>query len=96
MIPKVVQAKPNPDFTVYVYFADGNIKLYDMKPLLAQGGVFQKISAEDDFISKCTVMNGTLAWDLSGKFDPSNCLDVDPVTIYSNGISVSDPLENVG
>lgn len=95
MIPKVVQVKPNLDFTVHVYFADGIIKLYDMNSFLNKG-VFQQISNDDDFISKCTVMNGTLAWDLSGKFDSSNCIDIDPIVIYSNGVSVSDPLEDVG
>ena len=93
MLKKVIQSKPNPDFTVHVYFADGKIKLFDMKPFLNKG-VFQKISDVDSFLNKCTVMNGTLAWDLSGKFDPTNCIDIDPETIYSTGQDVAvDPLE---
>jgi hypothetical protein len=92
MVPKVVQVKPTSDFKVFVYFDDGKIKLFDMNPFLNKG-VFQQISNATDFIDKCTVMNGALAWDLSGRFDPANCLDIDPVTIYRDGVSVEDPLK---
>ena len=30
----------------------------------------------------CTVMNGTLAWDIEVKRDPYSCLDLDPVKLY--------------
>jgi len=92
MLKKVIQVRPNSDFTVHVYFCDGKIKLYDFKPLLGKG-VFQQISNQNDCLEKCTVMNGTLAWDISGKFDPSQCLDIDPETIYANSVDVKDPLE---
>jgi hypothetical protein len=93
MLKQVIQVNPNPDFTVYIYFSDGKIKLFDMKTFLNKG-VFVQISDLDNFLSKCTVMNGTLAWDLSGKYDPSNCIDIDPEVIYSTSISVAvDPLE---
>jgi len=93
MLKKVIQVKPNSDFTVHIYFTDGKIKLYDMKPFLNKG-VFVQISDADNFLNKCTVMNGTLAWDLSGKFDPTNCIDIDPETVYLNGLDVAlDPLE---
>jgi Protein of unknown function (DUF2442) len=93
MLKKVIQVRPNSDFTVHVYFNDGKIKLYDMKPFLIRG-VFLKISDINDFLNKCTVMNGTLAWDLSGKFDPNQCIDMDPESIYLNSSDVLiDPLE---
>lgn len=95
MLKKIIQVRPNSDFTVHIYFADGHIRLFDMKPFLTKG-IFQKISDLDSFLNKCTVMNGTLAWDLSGKFDESNCIDIDPETIYSDGIIVDDPLEKLG
>lgn len=40
MIPQVVQALAGEDFTVYVYFLDGAIRLLDAKPLLKRSGVF--------------------------------------------------------
>ena len=93
MLKKVIQVMPNSDFTVYIYFSDGKIKLYDMKPFLNKD-IFVQISDVDDFLNKCTVMNGTLAWDLSGKFDPTNCIDMDPESIYTTAVDVAvDPLE---
>lgn len=37
-------------------------------------------------------MNGTLAWDISGKRDPFTCIDIDPLTLYElnkNGAVIS-------
>lgn len=92
MLHEVTQVKPTKDFKVYVYFCDGKIKLYDVSHLLDKG-LFKKISNINDFITKCTVMNGTLAWDIAGNFDQYNCLDIDPETIYEKGVDVSDPLD---
>ena len=36
----------------------------------------------ENFKNTCTVMNGTLAWDISGKMDESDCIDIDPFTLY--------------
>lgn len=91
MIHDVIQVSPTKDFKVYVYFADGKIKLFDMSPFLGQG-VFKQISDVDSFIGKCTVMNHTLAWDVGGNFDEYNCIDIAPDTIYDTGIAVADPL----
>jgi len=88
---EVVQVVPTSDFTVYVYFSDGIIKLYDFTPLLNKG-IFSKISSIESFVDKCTVMNNTLAWDLSGNFDPSSCIDIDPERIYEQSKTVDDPL----
>ena len=91
MLAKVVQVKPNLDFTVHVYFYDGKVKLFDVKPFLHQG-VFKKISELSIFLEKCTVMNGTLAWDIAGGFNEFECIDIDPETIYKTGKDVADPL----
>ena len=90
----VNQVIPRNDFKVYVYFNDGKIKLFDMSHLIGFG-VFKKISDVDVFIKTCTVLNHTLAWDLLGDGDTYNCLDIDPETIYLNGIDVEDPNINI-
>jgi hypothetical protein len=92
MFQTVIQVKPTQDFKVYVYFSDGRIKLYDVTPHIGKG-VYKQISDITIFVSKCTVINHTLAWDLGGNFDPYKCLDIAPETIYSDGIDVADPLE---
>ena len=40
-IPKVLQAVAGENFTIYLYFSDGSVRLYDAKPLLQAGGVFE-------------------------------------------------------
>ena len=90
--PSVVQALAGADFTVYAYFSDGSIKHYDVKPLIRQGGVFEKLADEATFQSALTVLNDTVAWDLTGKYDPTKCIDIDPFEVYE-GESVSDPME---
>lgn len=55
-------------------------------------GVFTPLLDINIFKEKCTVLNYTLAWDLSGTRDEFNCLDIDPCSIYDNGEDVSDPL----
>jgi hypothetical protein len=92
MLHTVIQVHPTRDFKVYVYFSDGRIKLFDMASLIGKG-VFAQISDADVFVEKCTVMNGTLAWDVGGRFNEYECLDIDPETIYSDGTTVADPLE---
>jgi len=96
MIRKIIQVKPRSDYKVYVYFASGEVKLYDVAPLIKKGGIFNQISDLDIFLNKCTVMNGTLAWDIAGNFDKFKCIDIDPETIYSEGKKVKDPLSDEG
>ncbi len=92
-IPSVVQALAGADFTVYAYFSDGSIKLYDVKPLIRQGGVFSQIADEAIFHSALTVLNDTVAWDLVGEYDPTQCIDIDPFEVYE-GKTVGDPMES--
>ena len=66
-------------------------KLFDATDL-KEAGVFQKLKEGDFFKRACTVLNGTLAWDLSGRFDPSECLDLDPDEHYDTCQEVKDPL----
>jgi hypothetical protein len=93
MICSVIQVKPTRDHKVYVYFNDGKIKLYDMSPFIGKG-VFKPLQSIDFFIEHCTVLNDTLAWDVTGTFDPRHCIDIAPETLYTDGIDVADPLSD--
>ena len=77
LIPKVLQAVAGENFTVYLYFNDGSVRLYDAKPLLELGGVFEPLRDEDFFKSRLTVLNDTAAWDVTGNHDPCACVDLD-------------------
>ena len=92
--PVVVQAVPGPDKTVYAYFSDGSIHLFDMKPIIDRGGVFSPLADDRCFAEAITVLNDTVAWDLQGKHDPTDCIDIDPWVIYE-APAVADPLEVV-
>lgn len=80
--PKIFQVVPTDDYKVYVYFDDGKIKCYDAEPLINKGGVFKKIKDKDVFVNTCTIMNNTLAWDVAGKRNAEECIDICPDTIY--------------
>lgn len=89
---EVVQVYPMENYDVAVYFVDGNIKKYNVSHLVGKG-VFSVLEDKDFYKNNCTVLNNTLAWTLDGKYDPSNCLDIAPDTIYEKGISIEDPLK---
>lgn len=81
MFHNVVQVIPHEDYTVYVYFEDGKIVCYDATPLLNKK-VFSPLKDKNFFLNTCTILNDTLAWDVSGNRDVSKCLDIDPDMLY--------------
>ena len=81
-IQKVVQVLPIERYKVLVQFSDGKITCFDALPLLKKT-LFKKLAENDNFFSKAVVLNNTLAWDFSGNFDETQCLDVDPVVLYN-------------
>ena len=92
-MPKVLQAVAGEDFTLYLYFSDGSVRLYDAKPILERGGVFEPMRDENFFREHLTVLNDTAAWDVNGDFDPCSCIDLDPIELYESSVVVADPLE---
>lgn len=87
MFPKVVQVIPMKDYSVYVYFEDGKIVNYDMSKMIEKEA-FRSLRDIDFFMDTCTVMNDTLAWDISRKRDNTSCLDIDPDTLYELPMAV--------
>ena len=90
--PMVVQAVAGDNQTVYAYFTDGTVRLADIKPLIQQGGVFSLLKEDSFFHDRLTVMNGAVAWDVSGDRDETKCIDLDPYEMYDHSPIVSDPL----
>ena len=87
--PTVVQAVPFDNFYVQVFFDDGKIVEYDVANDL-QTDLFEPLRDIHVFKEICTVMNDTLAWDISGDRDSVNCIDIDPFTLYE-----LDPINNL-
>ena len=88
----VLQVYPTANYKVYIYFSDGKVKLYDVSPLITKG-VFQKLQDKDFYLNRCTVLNKTLACDVTGDYNPYECIDIDPIVLYKESIEVKDPLE---
>ena len=80
-IPSVTQVVPYDDYTVDVYFEDGKIVRYDVKSGLLDN-VFKRIKEPDIFMNTCTILNGTLAWDVAGGRNVYECIDIDPWVLY--------------
>lgn len=95
MIPKVVQIVARQDFSVYIHFHDGTVRLLDASPFVRKGGVFTPLQDADFFRDRLTVMNDTVAWDVDGNRDPSTCIDLDPCELYDSCPIVEDPLKEV-
>lgn len=93
-MPAVVQAVPGDDFTVYAYCNDGAVRLVDVKPLIAKGGVFAPLANQDFFCDRLTILNDTVAWDMTGDRDTTTCVDLDADQIFVEAPVVDDPLEN--
>lgn len=92
---QVVQALPGKNFTVYVWFSDGCVKLLDVKPIIKKGGIFAQLADKRVFEEALTVMNHAVAWDVSGTRNPTEVLDLDPISTYEKSIPVDDPLSHV-
>ena len=69
------------NFHVQVFFDDGKIVDYDATNDL-KAEIMAPMRDIENFKNACTVMNGTLAWDISGKWDEADCVDIDPFTLY--------------
>ena len=80
--PQIFQVEPNANFTVNVYFDDGTVKLYDANPLIEKGGIYTHLKNLDFFMDRCVIMNNTLAWDVKGNWDSTECIDICPDLIY--------------
>jgi len=89
--PEVLQSYPTDDFQVYAYLNDGSVRRIDMRPLIRPGTVFAPLADIVTFKNCVTVLNDTVAWDFTGRRDPTDCVDLDPFTIFELDC-VEDPL----
>ena len=84
--PEVFQAVAGEDYLVYAYMNDGRVRKFDAAPLLEKGGVFEPLRDKQVFKDTLTVLNYTIAWDLTGNRDEYSCIDVDPFEVFQSPI----------
>ena len=68
--------------------------IFDKVTYYKKGGVFSQLADIEFFKNKLTVLNDTVAWDISGKRDPADCIDIDPFSISESPL-VSDPIKKI-
>ena len=86
LFPEVVQVAARPGHRLLVFFNDGMEGEIEALPLL-KGEVFKPLLDEQTFRSTLTVLNHTVAWDLAGKRDETQCIDLDPIELHRLAIS---------
>ena len=82
-------------YAFYAYFNDGTVHYYDAENLIksaSSDSVFAALKDIEIFRNKITVLCGTVAWDLRGDRNPTECIDIAPDVIHE-GMLVRDPLE---
>lgn len=89
--PEVFQVVPGEDYAVYAYMNDGAVRLFNAKPLIDKGGVFEPLKDKELFHKALTVIGNTVAWDLEGNRDEYRCIDIDPFEIYESPIVTDVP-----
>ena len=67
MNPRVTAVRPNPDYTLTVTFANGEVKRFDVKPYL-EIGIFRELKDMSLFNWDMIKIHGIL------KFVPENCI----------------------
>jgi hypothetical protein len=81
MNPRVVDVKPNPDFTITLEFDNGERRVFDVKPYLNLG-FFRELKEPHAFNSVRPFL-GSVQW--------QNGQDFCPDTLYSAGVPDTTP-----
>ena len=72
----VKKVTPNKDYTLVVEFHDGNVKKIDMKPVIAEGGVFEPLN-NIAFFMLAKTDGCTVIW--------NDKIDIAPEYLYEHG-----------
>lgn len=75
MNPRVEKVIPNDDYTLVLYFTNGDVRKFDVSPLLDQG-VFSQLK-DISIFKQAHVTYGTVEW-------PGE-IDICPDTLYEDG-----------
>lgn len=79
MNPRVKYVKAEKNYLLRIWFQNGEIKIFDLKPFLERG-LFSELKNEEIFHSVKPLL-GSIVW--------SNGLDLCPDTLYEDSIRIS-------
>lgn len=83
---RIVSVIPNDDFTLIIGFENGEKRLYDVRPLLKKGTVFETFTNIENFKRVYIDEQHSIAWDIDPSVDSnkvwSNKVDLCPDSCY--------------
>ena len=86
---KATAVKPLPDKSLLVTFDNGEMRFYDMTPLISPGTVFAFLADEGTFERAYIDENHDIAWDIDPQVDSAvvwnNKVDISADTCYLEG-----------
>ena len=68
---RIASVSPNDDFTLTIGFDNGETRLYDVRPLLKKGTVFETFSDIENFKRVYIDEQHCIAWDIDPAIDSS-------------------------
>lgn len=80
----VIKVEPREDYTVKVFFDNGVCCIYDASRIINKINILKNKVV---FIEKCTIMHGTLCWDIYN--DETTCIDIAAESILDNSSMIS-------
>ena len=93
---RITGVVPNNDFTLTISFDNGEKRLYDMRPLLKKGTVFEPFIKLENFRRVYVDDTHCIAWDIGPNIDSgkvwSNKVDLCPDGCYIDSVPVGGAL----
>ena len=86
---KTIKVEPLDDYCLRVYFSNGEIKIFDVKPYL-EYKMFLPLK-DKKFFSTVKVYFNTAAWDYKRKEPYADGIDIDPHELYWDSVSEHCP-----
>ena len=90
---RILSVVPNDDFTLTLGFDNGEKRLFDVRPLLRKGTVFEPFSELENFRRVYVDEQHTVSWDIDPNIDSrvvwNNKVDLCPDTCYIESRPIS-------
>lgn len=78
MTPAIIKVEPKENYTLKLYFENGELRLFDVKPYL-HIGIFRELQ-EVEIFNTVEINFDTIIW--------KNEADIDPEVLYNQGIVI--------
>ena len=95
---QITNVTPNSDFTLTIGFDSGEKRLYDMRPYLKKGTVFEPFIDYENFRRVYVDSAHCIAWDIDPNVDSSkvwnNKIDICPDSCYIDSIPLKETSGN--